>query len=97
MSTELKNAYISKLEAQMKEWEAELDRLKAKAQKAVAQGRINYEKQLNESGAKREALRRKVEELKKSGEDRWEALKAGVEGAWNEFKSSVDRSKKEAS
>jgi len=28
-----------------------------------------------------------------AGEERWEALKSGVEGAWNELKKSVESSK----
>ena len=87
----LKDAYVSKMEGQLKEWEAELSKLKARAQKAAAQGRIEYQKQLEASEAKRQAVRQKLEELKKAGEDRWEALKAGLESAWNELKSSTPR------
>jgi hypothetical protein len=86
----LKDAYVAKMEAQLKEWSAELSSLKAKMEKATAQGKIEYHKQIEASQAKQEALKRKLEELKKAGEDRWEALKTGVEGAWNEFKTSIN-------
>lgn len=41
-----KEAYQKKLEAQLKEWDAKLDLLSAKAQKATADARIKYENDL---------------------------------------------------
>jgi len=87
----LKDAYVSKMEAQLKGWEAELSKLKAKAQKATAEGKLEYEKRMEGAKAKQQALLQKLEELKRSGEDRWEALKAGVEGAWAELKGSTPK------
>jgi len=42
---------------------------------------------------KHEQARRKLDEIKAATEDRWEALKSGFEGAWNELKKSVDSTK----
>jgi hypothetical protein len=36
----MKNAYLAKMEAEIKEWSARLSELKAKAEKATAPGRI---------------------------------------------------------
>jgi len=85
----LKDAYVSKIEAQLKDWAADLKKFEARAQKAAAEGRIEYQKQLEASRANHQALERKLEELKKAGEDRWEALKSGVESAFNELKASA--------
>jgi len=87
----LKDAYVSKMEAQLKEWGAELDKLKAKAQKATAEGRIEYQKRMESAKAKQQVALGKLEELKRAGEDRWEALKAGVESAWGELKGSTPK------
>jgi hypothetical protein len=87
---EMKEAYVAKMEAQMKEWGAHIREMKAKAEKAAAQGRIDYQQKLEQARAqeKQEMARRKLEELKLAGEERWEALKAGVEGAWSELRAA---------
>lgn len=92
---EMKDAYVAKMEAQMNQWGAQLKEMKAKAEKAAAQGRIDFQHKLEETRVeeKQEVARRKLDELKVAGEDRWEALKAGVEGAWTELRSSVDPKK----
>jgi len=85
----LKDTYVSKIEAQLKDWAADLKKLEARAQKATAEGKIEYQKRLEASRAKHQAVERKLDELKKAGEDRWEALKSGVESAWSELKGSA--------
>lgn len=92
---EMKDAYVAKMEAQMNQWGAQIKEMKAKAEKAAAQGRIDYQHKLEETKAqeKQEVARRKLEELKLAGEERWEALKAGVEGAWSELRAAVDPKK----
>jgi hypothetical protein len=90
----MKNAYVAKMEAELKRWSARLSELKAKTEKATAQGRIEYQKKLELSKAKHDAAARKLEELKSAGEDKWEALKTGVESAWKELKSEFDKNPK---
>ena len=92
---EMKDAYVAKMEAQVSEWGAKLKEMKAKADKAAAQGRVDYQHKLAEMKAdeKQEQARRKLEELKGAGEERWEALKSGVEGAWTELKNTVEGNK----
>ena len=85
-----KNAYVAKMEAQLKELGAELSKLKAKAQQAVAQGRIDYNERLRASQTEYDSVSRKIEEIKNASEQHWEAMKAGVEGAWEHLKKSVD-------
>lgn len=84
-----KQAYQEKMEAQLKEWGAKIDELKAKAEKAEADAKLEYHKRIDGLQAKRNAAEAKLAEVKASGEETWENLKEGVEGAWNEFKSAV--------
>ncbi len=87
----LKDAYIAKMEAQLREWGGKIDELGAKADKAEASAKIEYAKLVDSLKAKRDAARQKLGEIKAAGEDAWESLKTGVEGAWGELKSAVDR------
>jgi len=38
-----------------------------------------------------DALRDRLARLRDAGDDRWEALKQGVEGAWTEFRARYER------
>lgn len=78
----MKDAYIKKLDAQLREWSAEIDKLKAKADKATAEAQIKHHKQIQELRSMQAQAREKMEEIKKARGDAWEDLKDGAEKAW---------------
>jgi uncharacterized coiled-coil DUF342 family protein len=86
----LKEAYAHKLHAQLDEWKAEIDLLKAKADRAGADAQLGYYKQIEELRVKQEAARNKLEELEQAGEDAWQDLKAGVESAWDDLRKALE-------
>ena len=51
-----KEAYIEKLEAQLREWSSKIDELKARADKAKADVKLEYEKQIGELRTKQETV-----------------------------------------
>ena len=75
----LKDAYLQKIEAQLAEWKSEIDKMKAKADKADAEAKLEYYEQIEELRTKQQAAQEKFTQLKDAGEDAWEDLKAGVE------------------
>lgn len=77
MST--RDAYMEKLKAQLDEWNAELDKLSARARKARAESRIEYESAIEELSRRRDQARQKLEELRAAGGDAWTDLKQGAE------------------
>lgn len=79
----LKEAYIKKLEAQLREWDAEIGKLKAKADKANSEAQIKYHKQIQELRSLQAQAREKMEEIRKARGDAWEDLKGGAEKAWS--------------
>lgn len=85
----MKEAYQKKLQAQLDEWSAQIDQLKAKAGQTGADAQIAYEKQIKELRSMQEAARDKLTELKKTGDDAWEDLKAGMDSAWNSLENAV--------
>jgi hypothetical protein len=89
ISMSIKEAYEKKIEAQMDEWKIEINKLKAKANKAEADAQIKYYKQIEDIRAKQEAAREKLTELKGAGEDAWEDLKTGLENALNSLGDAV--------
>ncbi len=84
-----KEAYEQKLEAQLKEWKIDINKMKAKADKADAEAKLEYYKQIEDMRTKQEAAQKKLTELKAAGEDAWEDLKAGIDLAWGSLGDAV--------
>jgi predicted ATP-binding protein involved in virulence len=83
-----RKAYEEKLEAQLKEWGAQLALLKAKADNAKADAKIEYYKTIEALQSKQNEAKKKLQELKTAGDEAWESIKAGVEKAWAEVKTA---------
>jgi hypothetical protein len=65
--------------------------LSAKAQKAKANARIDYENELSSLREKRAAARKSLDELGRRGETAWEDMKDGMEGAWSEMSKAIEK------
>lgn len=87
---ETKDAYVKKLELQLKDWEAKLDELKTKASEAKDEVRADYKKQTAALGRKLTAARKKLQALKDAGEGAWQEMSDGVEKAWSEMKKAIE-------
>tara|TARA_R110002095_G_scaffold216066_1_gene211961 strand:- start:2522 stop:2809 length:288 start_codon:yes stop_codon:yes gene_type:complete len=81
MST--KEIYQKKLRAQLNEWSAEIDKLRAQADKAGADAQLRYYQQIEELRSMHEAASSKLAELKDASDDSWTDLKAGMDSAWS--------------
>ncbi len=90
-----REAYTQKLKAKIDEWNAELDRLAAKADQADGEIKVRYYKQMEELRKKRNDVEQKVQELKDSTESVWDDMKQGVENSWATWKESFTRAKSE--
>ncbi len=83
-----RKAYEEKLDAQLKEWSAPIALLKAKADKAKADAKIDYYETIDTLQRKQDEARTKLQELKAAGDEAWEDLKIGAEKAWSEVKTA---------
>jgi len=83
-----RKAYEEKLDAQLKEWNAQIALLKAKAENAKADAKIDHYKTIETLQAKQDAARRKLQELRSAGDEAWEDLKSGAENVWTELKTA---------
>ena len=86
--TDKRKAYEDKFDAQLKEWNAEIALLNAKADKAKAEAKIEYYKTIETLQGKQDTARTKLQELKTAGDDAWEDLKTGAENVWTEVKTT---------
>jgi prefoldin subunit 5 len=83
-----RKAYEEKLDAQLEEWSAQIALLRARADKARKEAKIEYDKTIESLQHKQDDVRTKLNELKTAGDEAWEDLKSGAEKAWNEVKAA---------
>ncbi|HEU18598.1 MAG TPA: DUF2254 domain-containing protein [Deltaproteobacteria bacterium] len=83
-----RKAFIDKLAAQLKQWDADIDKLEAKAEKAKAEAKADYQKQIEDLRDKKQTAKDKLDEVKQAGEEAWEELKSGAEEAFDTMKNA---------
>lgn len=88
-----KEAYKQKIRAQLDEWKAEADKLRARIKKKQADGKIDSSNYLDELKVKQQEARAKLKQLEESGEDAWEDIKSGLEKATAELKESYQKAR----
>ena len=87
----IKDAYQEKIQAELREWQARVDTLKARADKAEAEKKVEYYEQIEALRSRQEQARQKLEELQAAGESAWEDLKAGVDSALEDLGQAVGK------
>lgn len=82
--------YQQKYEAQIHEWSAKLDQLKARSEKLSAQAKIDAKPRIDAINAKLETVKTKLHEIEEATEDKWDDVMRGADNAWTDFKSAVE-------
>jgi hypothetical protein len=83
-----RKAYEKKLDAQLSELTAQIELLKAKADKAKVEAKIDYYKSIEAIQHKQSDVKVKLQELRSAGDEAWEDVKTGAEKAWAEVKTA---------
>lgn len=86
-----KKSYLQKMADQLKQWDAEIVDLKAKAGKAKAESKTELLNQINELRTEKEAVQDKLKQLQEAGDGSWDEVKAGLERSWTEFKGAFSK------
>ena len=82
-----KELFQQKKQAQLDEWKADLDKLKAKASMASADIQIRINEQIKTLEDKFNDGDSMLSKLKESDEETYESMKTGVESAWDKIAS----------
>ncbi|MDX1302872.1 hypothetical protein [Photobacterium sp.] len=88
-----KELYKQKMQAQLDEWEAEVDSFKAKASGASADTQLELIKKINALKGKIEQGKAKLAEVAEASDDAWESIKGGVDSAMDSLKAAVNDAK----
>ena len=86
-----KDDYFAKMDSQMKKWDAEVDKLRAKSEQMGTEARAKFAEQLKAMRATRDVAFKKLEELHGSSESAWRHLEAGVEAGWASMRSALEK------
>ncbi|WP_051675660.1 sll1863 family stress response protein [Polaromonas glacialis] len=88
--------YIAKMKLQLDELDAKMDQLEAKAKEAKEDARAKYKEEIAKLRQQSRLAKGKLEELKASGEEKWDAMVAEMEKirdavahSYNYFKSQL--------
>lgn len=87
---EIKDAYKQKMEAQLKEWDAQINLLEAKLESAGADNKVQRAKQLGELRAKQTAASEKMLELGKASGAAWDQVKETADKVWTDLKTGME-------
>lgn len=84
-----KDLYRQKYQAQLDEWKAEIDKLKARAKGAQADAQLDLNRRIAELEDLARAAGDKLTELSHSSQEALASVKKGVESAWSTLKQSL--------
>jgi hypothetical protein len=85
---ENKDNYQSKIEAQLDEWRADIDRLREKAKNAKAESKLKYQESIDKLELKMNEGKSKLNDLKESGGEAWKEIKEGADSIWDTMKAT---------
>jgi uncharacterized coiled-coil DUF342 family protein len=71
-----KDEYFTMMESQIKKWDAEVDKLRARSAQLSAEARAKYDEQLMAMRASRDAAQKKLQELRTASCDFYDRCSA---------------------
>jgi chromosome segregation ATPase len=80
--------YRRKQQAQLEEWRADLDKLKARAAREDAEAQLSLSEQVKTLEVRIEEQQAKLSRLAEASDDAWESVKEGMETGWDSVKSA---------
>lgn len=88
---EERKAYEEKLEAQLREWAAQIALLRDRADRADAGAKSEHLKTVEALRQEHDTATTQLHALKTAGDEEWEDLKSGAEGTWEGFTTALER------
>ena len=85
---ESKETYQQKIQEQLDEWRADIDRLREKAKNASAETKLKYQENIDKLELKMDEGKSKLKDLKESSAEAWDAVKDGADSIWDTMKAT---------
>lgn len=81
--------YKEKYEAQMHEWSAKLDVMKAQTEKLTAQAKLDVAPHVDAVQKKFDAAKARLATIAAATDDKWDDVVKDVDHAWSDFKAAA--------
>ena len=88
-----RDEYVGKLKAQLDQWNTEVAKWEAKAQKAQAGARDEYEKQLKEVRRQRDQALEQMKRVQAATGEAWVDLVRGADDAWAKMREALEKAR----
>jgi len=85
-----KQAYKQKVDAQLKEWDAKIELLKAKGGNLAADARLEFEKQMKNMETNKSEFKAYFDRVAERADDTWDDVKDEADKKWKGFANSVE-------
>lgn len=85
-----KELYQQKIQAQLNEWKADIDKLRAKVSMSNADSQLDMNRNLRVLESKIEEGKEKIREIAGVGEGVWDSARQRMQSAWELLKSEAD-------
>jgi hypothetical protein len=89
-ANENRDAYRQKYDAEIRQWEAKCQGLKAEVDKMSADAQLKFKPNVDKVDNAMNVARAKWDQLTAAAEDKWEELKADAESAWLDVKAKLE-------
>jgi hypothetical protein len=83
--------YVTRMETQLKKWDADVDALAAQGEKASAEGRKTYHEQIKNLRASRDMAQKTFQKIRVANEAAGAQMQAGMEVAWKTMQNSLEK------
>lgn len=87
---ENRELYRQKYEAQMHEWSAKLEGMKAQTEKLTVQAKLDVKPHLDAVHAKFDAAKARLSEIAGATDQKWHEVMKEADLAWNDLKSAAE-------
>ena len=89
--------YEKRRQAELEEWQAEIDKLKAKAEQASVDAQLELDRRIGAIESRIEQGKALLSDLAEAGEEGWDEARARVDGAWDALAAGAEEAAEEIS
>ncbi len=88
-----RDEYLEKFKAKLEEWNADIDKLEAKARAAQADMQADYREQLEALRRTRDDALKESDKVQNAAVDAWDAMVQGSEKAWQAWTDAFENAR----
>jgi hypothetical protein len=86
----MQTEYFTKMESQLKKWDADIDKLSATGAKTGAEASAKYKEQLKAMRVNRDAAYKKLAEMRTATESAGMQMQAGLNATWESMRKGLE-------